>query len=82
MTTTNQPTILKHVLILDDALTKIGSTGIVTSPGYGTTNYPNNVDIVHVFLSPPGSGIRIQFTVSTRPRPRLFFADCGLATIY
>ena len=62
--TKNQPTIVKHTIIITDASTKIGSTGIVTSPGYGITNYPNNIDIAYIFLSPPGSGIRIKFTVS------------------
>ena len=66
-TTANQPTIRKQVILHKGASTQMGGggAGVVTSPGFGTSDYPNNVDIAHVFQSPPGSGIRIKLTVSS-----------------
>ena len=65
-TTANQPTIRKQVILHKGASTQmVGGAGVVTSPGFGTSDYPDNVDIAHVFQSPPGSGIRIKLTVSS-----------------
>ena len=66
-TTANQPTIRKQVILHKGASTQIGGggAGVVTSPGFGTADYPDNIDIAHVFQSPPGSGIRIKLTVSS-----------------